>query len=225
MLLHWEFSSSGIRVKFYSFVLTMVYGMLWSSMSKYDIKKLSDLTNFSLWQHKVRDLLIEKYVFEALQDYKPDNIKYMDWNKIKLKTTSASCQCLWESAMYHVSILKNQHFCVRHCIIVTRGRHCLIVIRGRHRWARLCRRQSYLGWEWHKILNYMLILINFTTNVLSYRDWGWLIRREQDYHLINFLVAYVQGHSDEFTTHDTNDKPKWGDFYLDGVWSKMIHIL
>ena len=44
-------------------------------ISRDDVEKLSSSVNFSLWQQKVKDILIDKDVVEALKESKPESIK------------------------------------------------------------------------------------------------------------------------------------------------------
>lgn len=49
-----------------------------SIITRFDIEKLSSSVNFSIWQQKVKDILIEKDVVEAIEGSKPDDMKDAD---------------------------------------------------------------------------------------------------------------------------------------------------
>ena len=71
-----------------------MYEMSTSIISRYDVEKLSSTVNFSLWQQKVKDILIKKDVAEVVHDSKPEGTKDTDWKRMQMKAASFSWPCL-----------------------------------------------------------------------------------------------------------------------------------
>ena len=74
-----------------------------SSTLKFEVKKFNDKENFSLWQKRVKALLVQQGIHKTLQgkSTKPRGTSNEDWKEMDLKAANMIQLCLADEAMYN----------------------------------------------------------------------------------------------------------------------------
>ena len=75
-----------------------------SFTTKFEIEKFNGKENFSLWQKRVKELLVQQGLHKTLQgkSAKPAGTSNEDWKEIDLKAASTIQLCLADEVMYNV---------------------------------------------------------------------------------------------------------------------------
>ena len=69
---------------------------------KFDLVKFDGFGNFSLWQRRVKDLLVQQGMVKALYEKQPEGMDDMDWKDSEAKVAATIRLCLANDVMYHV---------------------------------------------------------------------------------------------------------------------------
>ena len=70
---------------------------------KIEINKFDDQSNFSLWQARVKDVLIQQGLIDALLcDEKPTTMEVQDWKRLQMQVVSTICMYLTDEVVIHV---------------------------------------------------------------------------------------------------------------------------
>ena len=74
------------------------------SSTKYDVEKFCDKRNFSLWQRRMKDLLIQQGVHKALlgKEKKPETMTDVEWVEMDEKAVSAICFNLGDEVIHNI---------------------------------------------------------------------------------------------------------------------------
>jgi len=75
-----------------------------SFTTKFEVEKFNRKGNFSLWQKRVKALLVQQGLHKTLQgkSAKPAGTSNEDWVEMDLKAASTIQQCLADEVMYNV---------------------------------------------------------------------------------------------------------------------------
>ena len=94
------YTTSGIRVRLGFNPLNTVK----MSSTKYDVEKFFGKENFSLWQRRMKDLLIQQGVHKALlgNEKKLETMKDVEWVEMDEKAVSAICLNLGDEVIHNI---------------------------------------------------------------------------------------------------------------------------
>ena len=73
-----------------------------TSSTKFDVMKFNGSENFGLWQIRVKDLLVQQGMVNALYGTKPEGMVDIDWKELEVKAVASIQLCLGDDVMYHV---------------------------------------------------------------------------------------------------------------------------
>jgi hypothetical protein len=64
------------------------------SSTKFDVMKFDGSGNFGLWQRRVKDLLMQQGMVNALYKMKPEGMADIDWKELEVKEVATIRLCL-----------------------------------------------------------------------------------------------------------------------------------
>ena len=74
-----------------------------TSTIKMEINKFDGKNNFSLWQSKVKDVLIQQRLIDILLcKEKPTTMEVRDWRRPQMQAVSTNCMYLADEVVIHV---------------------------------------------------------------------------------------------------------------------------